>query len=71
MLGFVKLLLVLGMSTNVEAEPNRLSSEAALLLNSGDDDSQHRKAAWRRMLPKISTESRAVSISLCLLFALN
>lgn len=70
-LGLFKLLLVLGMSANVEAEPNRLSSEAAPLLNSGDDDSQHRKAASRRFLPTISAKSRAVTVSLCLLFALD
>ena len=66
-LGVVKLVLALCLSADVEAEKSPGETESDPLLG----DAQTPQVKKRRLLPTISSESRGIAVSLCLLFALD
>ncbi|RDW85446.1 hypothetical protein BP5796_03771 [Coleophoma crateriformis] len=73
--GIIKFLLVISLSKAVEANkekeiPTAIDPETAPLLGDSSEDPE-RKSSTRALLPKISVESRAIILNLCLLFAVH
>ncbi|RDW75384.1 hypothetical protein BP6252_06526 [Coleophoma cylindrospora] len=71
--GIVKFLLAISLSKAVEANeeketPTAVDPETAPLLG---DNSEEPESSIRALLPKISVESRAIILNLCLLFAVD
>jgi MFS family permease len=75
--GILKVILALSQSSAVEAdkpEPEVGSESEPLLQNATESDQPPaKKKSWfsKRLLPKISAESKSVIASLCVLFALD
>lgn len=75
--GILKIILALSQSSAVEADKSEpeVSSETEPLLQNAAESSpaQTKKRSWfgKRLLPKISAESKSVIASLCVLFALD
>lgn len=79
--GFIKFILSLALSKNVEAEkkPKQAAStgqdpESAPLLGNGANGrapAKEKKPSLLALLPEISKESRVIVLNLCLLFALD
>lgn len=64
-LGALKLLFTLGLSRAVEAEEVDVETEPLL------NRETQVKRRWRSLVPHVSAESRAIAVTLCLLFALD
>ncbi|OAQ65835.1 MFS general substrate transporter [Pochonia chlamydosporia 170] len=64
-LGALKLLFTLGLSRAVEAEEVDVETEPLL------NRETQVKRSWRSLVPHVSAESRAIAVTLCLLFALD
>ena len=73
--GFLKLCLTLALSRAVELEKKIVpvrDPESAPLLGDGAEEVEPKKGNWLfSKLPAFSTESRAIVINLCILFALD
>lgn len=75
-LGIVKFILAISLSREIEAEKNKevasvVDPETAPLLGDRAENVRPKKSKLHSILPKISAESRAIVINLCILFALD
>jgi hypothetical protein len=75
--GIIKFLLAISLSKAVEANkdkeiPTAVDPETAPLLGDNSEEPERKtKSSIRALLPKISVESRAIILNLCLLFAVD
>ena len=76
-LGLVKLVLALALSSAVEADrkpPSATTTENTPLLDGEPEatpDVARKTNRWRALLPEISAESKGITATLCILFALD